>query len=99
MLAIGTFLIYLYTEYFRIKDISFRVLIPIYLSLFISTIYAILPTDKISKKLFVFQKYEGYKPSYKEVQPNFNTDYDIANPVYHQINKKKKNNKYFKAIG
>lgn len=99
LLAAGNFLLFLYMWYFKIEQIPSRYTIPIYIGLILTGVYIFLPTDKINEIVFKFKKHEGYKPPYKEVQGNFNTDYDIANPVYHQINKKKKNYNFFKAVG
>lgn len=104
LLGVSILFLYFYLKYFNIKnasEISTIGLIFIYVGVGLSVIHILIPTDKINQRIFSPKKgmCEGYKPTYKEVEGNFNTDYDIANPVYHQINKKKKNTKYFKAIG
>ena len=72
---------------------------PIYVSLGVSFVFILLPTDSISASIFKAKKSIGFKLPYKEAQAYYNTDYDIANPVYNQKNKKKKNTHFLKNVG
>jgi hypothetical protein len=57
-----------------------------------------LPMGGLNEKLFKLKNLEYRRPSFREIEHKFITDYDIANPVYRIQNKKRKNFQFFNNL-
>ena len=95
MLALGNYFVYLYFVYFQFDQVPLYYGAPIYISITISLVNIFLPMDSLNECLFPLKNMKVHSPTFRESEPNFITDYDIANPVYRLENRKHKNYKFF----
>lgn len=98
VLSLGNYFLYLYFVYFQFDQVPLYYGIPIYISIVISVVNIFLPMDSLNVCLFPLKNLEVHRPSFRQSECKFITDYDIANPIYRLENKKHKNYQLFAAL-